>query len=48
VEEERALAIAEIEKAKAAIEKVEKAWLDHETVATDKDQQVTIYFLKVI
>ncbi|KAF3330699.1 hypothetical protein FCM35_KLT04053 [Carex littledalei] len=39
VEEERALAIAEIEKAKLAIERVEKAWLEHETVATDKDQQ---------
>lgn len=44
VEEERALAIAEIEKAKAAIERVEKAWLERETMGTDKDQQVINYF----
>ena len=47
VEEERALAIAEIEKAKLAIERVEKEWLERETVATDKDQQVIIFFCKV-
>ncbi|KAJ4750943.1 stomatal closure actin-binding-like protein [Rhynchospora pubera] len=39
VEEERALAIAEIEKAKSAIERVEKAWFERETVTDDKDQQ---------
>lgn len=41
-EEERALALAEIEKARAAIEKVEKAWRVHDFASSSREKAVLI------
>jgi len=41
-EEERALALAEIEKARAAIEKVEKAWHVHDFASSSREKAVLI------
>jgi len=39
-EEERALALAEIEKARAAIEKVEKALQVHDSASSSREKEV--------
>lgn len=43
-EEERALALAEIEKARASIEKVEKALQVHDSASSSREKEVLPYF----
>jgi hypothetical protein len=43
-EEERALALTEIEKARAAIEKVEKALQVHDSASSSREKEVLPYF----
>jgi hypothetical protein len=42
-EEERALALAEIEKARAAVEKVEKSLQAHDSMSSSREKEVHLY-----
>jgi hypothetical protein len=44
-EEERALALAEIEKARAAVEKVEKSLQAHDSISSNREKEVHPYVI---
>jgi hypothetical protein len=44
-EEERALALAEIEKARAAVEKVEKSLQAHDSISSNRENEVHPYVI---